>query len=77
MTPPALRATSPRSGEESVQPSGGKELLQHRQGEEFSLRGRIETLLEEREAVYSAVAALTVTVDGLSPEDIASRIMAE
>ena len=67
-TPPALRATSPRSGEE---------LVQHRHGEEFSLRGRIETLLEEREAVYSAVAALTVSVDGLSPEDIASRIMAE
>ncbi len=64
-TPPALRATSPRSGEELLQPS---------KGEEFSLRSRIETLLGKREAVYSSVAALTVPVDGLPAEDIVSRI---
>jgi|GEM_PF-116314 len=39
-----------------------------------SLHARIAALLAEREAVYSSAAAITVPVDGLTPEEVVSRI---
>ena len=42
-----------------------------------NVRGTLKRLMDERRPLYAEVAALTVATDGLSPEQVAERILDE
>ena len=40
-------------------------------------RGRLRAMLDERDAIYQRLAAVTVPTDGLDPDEVADQIAAE